>query len=312
MKNMEKVLNESEIISWYLLGKPMKEIVRHSKYKDRSGVYRFLNRNNITPDRNPRINLSDEDVKEMIDMYGSSQKVTAVELGKKFGISGDSVLSILRENGIEIRSQPRKHVINEAYFDSYNPNVMYVVALIQTDGTIHKDLLGFSIIQKDYDLLKRIADEMGADDDIIYDYDNGVPSLIVRSKKMARSLMDNFMLHPKKSKTLEMPEVPKELIPSLLRGLFDGDGHFSKREAGFVTASESFALSFYDILQEYGLDPNLNLEKPNQTWLFRVYVRGRDKLQMLNDILYSDGSTLYREDKRKRLLNAYNKGDIDE
>jgi hypothetical protein len=309
---MEKVLNESEIISWYLLGKPMKEIVKHSKYNDKSGIYRILNKNNIIPDRNPRINLSDEKINEMIELYNASQKVTAVELGEKYDVSDDSVLRILRENGVEIRPQPRKHLINEAYFDSFNPNVMYIVALIQTDGTIHQDLLGFSIIQKDYDLLKRIADEMGADDDIIYDYDNGVPSLIVRSKKMARSLMDNFMLHPKKSKTLEMPRVPKELIPSSLRGLFDGDGHFTKREAGFVTASESFALSFYDILQKYGLDPKLNLEKPNQTWLFRVYVRGRDKLQMLYDILHNDESTLYRIDKKKKLSNAYKKGDIDE
>lgn len=97
-----------------------------------------------------------------------------------------------------------------------------------------------------------------------------------------------------------------------MRGLFDGDGHFSKREAGFVTASESFALSFYDILQKNQLDPKLQLEKPNQTWLFRVYVRERENLNKLYDILYSDGSTFYKENKRKKLSNAYKKDDIDE
>ncbi|MDR4887515.1 LAGLIDADG family homing endonuclease [Fredinandcohnia sp. QZ13] len=309
---MDKVLNESDIISWYLLGKPMEEIVKHSKYKDKSGVYRALKRNNITPDRNPRINLSDLKVKKMIDMYNSSQKVTAVELGKEFGgISGDSVLRILRENGVEIRPQPRKHPIDEEYFSLFTPDSMYVLALIQTDGNIHQDYLGFSIVQKDHELLQKIAINMGATEEIIYEHTNSkIPVLIVRSQKMVNSLSETFMLHPNKSKTLEMPQVPKEFRPSLLRGLFDGDGHFSKREAGFVTASESFALSFYDILQEYDLDPKLNLEKPNETWLFRVYVRGKDKLQMLYDILYSDGCTLYRVDKRKKLLNAYNKGDI--
>lgn len=54
----------------------------------------------------------------------------------------------------------------------------------------------------------------GADEHIIYEYDNGVPSLIVRSKQMVRSLMDNFKLHPNKSKILEMSQFPEELIPS--------------------------------------------------------------------------------------------------
>ncbi|MER2006803.1 MAG: LAGLIDADG family homing endonuclease [Psychrobacillus sp.] len=309
---MSKVLTKEEIILLYYSGVSVEDIVKQSHYKARSTIYRILGKYGIYPNRNPKIELSSVEVKEIISIYKSSPKISAVKIGKMYGISGDSVLQILRENFVSIRRQPRKHIINEAYFDSLNPSVMYIVALIQTDGTIHKDLLGFSIIQKDYELLKKVAVEMGADEHIIYEYGNGVPSLIVRSKKMVRSLMDNYKLHPNKSKTLEMPKVPEVLIPSMLRALFDGDGHFSKREAGFVTASESFALSFYDILQEYGLEPKLNLEKPNQTWLFRVYVRGIDKLKMLNDILYSDGSTLYREDKKSRLSNAYKKGDIDE
>lgn len=145
---------------------------------------------------------------------------------------------------------------------------------------------------------------MGATADIIYDY-SSVPVLIERSKRMVKSLMERFLLHPNKSKTIEFPKVPKNLLPSMLRGNFDVDGHFSIREAGFVTASESFALSFYETLQEWRLNPLLNLEKPKDTWLFRIYFRGKNHLRKLEKILYSDGSSLYKTNKRERLLGAY-------
>jgi LAGLIDADG-like domain len=302
---MKEFLTNEEIINFYKAGIPIEEIVRNSKYRDKSSIYRILKKNGVTPDRNPKINLSNEEINNIVDLYNSSPTVSAVKIGKKFNISGDSVMRILREKGVSIREQPRKHIIDEQFFDRISPNVIYIVGLIQTDGTIHKDLLGFSIIQKDYELLEKIAKEMGVNSDIIYKGVNNTSVLIVRSKKMVKSLIEKFKLHPNKSKTLEFPPIPEELVPSMLRGNFDGDGHFSKREAGIVTASESFALSLYDILQNFDLHPILNLEKPNETWLFRVYVRGKNNLKSLENILYSDGSQLFKVDKRKKLSEVY-------
>lgn len=290
----------------------MKKIVEQSDL-NKSTIYRILKRNNTIPNRNLIIKLTEDEIGEILTMYNSSSNMSAVKIGRNFNISNDSIIKILKENGISVRKQPRKHIINEEFFDTLNPNALYVVGLIQTDGTIHKDLLGFSIIQKDIDLLKKIAIEMGANEDIIYTYKSApVPVLIVRSEKMVRSLMNNFKLHPNKTKTLEMPLIPNKFKPSMMRGIFDGDGHFSKREAGVVTASESFALSFYEMLQDYQLNPILNIEKPKETWLFRIYVRGKDNLKSLNRILHSDKSPLFRMDKKQKLENAYRKDDKDE
>jgi hypothetical protein len=302
---MKRRLSNEEIIALYESGVLIEELLAKSQYKDRSSIYRILKKNGVIPDRNPRISLSNKDISEIVTLYESSPTISALKIDEMYKISDDTVLRILRDNGATIRKQPRKHIINEEFFEEISPEVLYVVGIIQTDGTIHKNLLGFSIIQKDIELLEKIALEMGATTEIIYYGNNDVLVLIVKSKKMVQSLMERFKLHPNKSKSITFPSIPETLIPSMLRGIFDGDGHFQKREAGFVTASESFALSFYDILNKLQLDPKLNLEKPNVTWLFRVYVRGENNLRKLENILYSDGSNLYKVEKKIKLLNAY-------
>lgn len=302
---MNNNLTAKQIVELYKTGVKIEDILGMSQFKYKSTIYRKLKKEGISPDRNKKIELSDKEIKEMINIYNSSPDMSAEKIGKMYNISGDSVLRILREHSIAVRVQPRKHQINESFFDTLNETVAYVVGLIITDGTIHKDLKGFSIIQKDYDLLKKISYTMGAAEGIIYEHDSGVHSLIVRSEKMTNSLIKNFNLHPNKSKTIEMPKISKRFYPGLLRGSYDGDGHFGKREVSLVTASENFALSLYDILQGYNLNPKLNLEKPKKTWLFRVYVRGKDNIKRLGNILYGNEDTLFKVSRKKDFLNAY-------
>lgn len=121
-----ELLTEEGIVACYRQGVPVNELVAKSKYKYRSSIYRVLKKYGIVPNRNPQIALSDQDVRDLVVMYKSSPRLSALKIAAKYHISGDSVLKILRENGVAIREQPRKHDINEQFFEELNPSVLYI------------------------------------------------------------------------------------------------------------------------------------------------------------------------------------------
>lgn len=121
--------------------------------------------------------------------------------------------------------------INNDFFKSWNCNMAYVLGFFCADGCMTspngrgESRVSFS--SKDVDILESIRNAMGSDHKI-HKYGNGF-QLVVGNGIIYADLIE-LGLTPKKSLTLQFPEVPDKYLMSFVRGVFDGDGSFGIRK----------------------------------------------------------------------------------
>lgn len=119
----------------------------------------------------------------------------------------------------------------EDFFDSWNPNMAYVLGYFAADGTMYKNKRGSHYIaftSTDAELIKDVKSAMNASNAVEkYDHPGKLWktrfTLQVGSKKIYQRFLE-LGLTPKKSLTLTLPNIPNDFLGHFLRGYFDGDG----------------------------------------------------------------------------------------
>ncbi|WP_053363207.1 LAGLIDADG family homing endonuclease [Bacillus sp. FJAT-27251] len=228
------------------------------------------------------------------------------------GLSDRAIRNIMYKHGIEMNrekgsGQPRKHKVNEDFFKVWSHEMAWVLGLMITDGTVHKQNNTISFAQKDERILRLIADYMEAD------YVLGslgttcnTPTLIINSKEVKKDLMTLGIYH-NKSYNVPFPRVPELYLPSFVRGVIDGDGWVDQE--GYVmkvtTASPLFADSLLSVFVSWQLrsDIKKNISKSGHS-VFRVSVKGKNDLKKLASIIYKDAKDNFIYYKKDNMIGA--------
>jgi hypothetical protein len=160
----------------------------------------------------------------------------------------------------------------ERYFERVEtPRQAYWLGLLYADGWIvtHRgEPTGFALAlhERDIDLLKAFAEDLGC------------PSLLRRTrpgsplhqlKLSSRAACDDLIslgVVPRKSKVVELPELPGELMPHFIRGYFDGDGSVGVRgvslSAQITSGSEAMVRQLRDYLADrHGIDSSITRDR---------------------------------------------------
>ena len=129
------------------------------------------------------------------------------------------------------------------------------------------------------------------------------PTLVINSKEIKRDL-ESLGIKPNKSYTVTMPKIPKQFMPDFIRGVIDGDGWVQKR--GYVmnitTASDQFSRQLLEIFIDWNLRTEITKEQTNSNKsIYRVWVKGKQSISILAEIIYANCSDNCNFDKRKRL-----------
>ena len=122
---------------------------------------------------------------------------------------------------------------NENFFKVWTPEMAYVLGFFTADGNMIKNKRGahfISIEITDKDILEEMKKAIGSNHKISI-RKNQFPEkdsyrLQIGSKVMFNDLL-KLGITPNKSKTIDLPEIPKNYFSDFLRGYFDGDGHVS-------------------------------------------------------------------------------------
>ena len=257
-----------------------------------------MERKGIAMPRKPGI--TDEDI---IRLYKSG--LSDKELSSIIGLTNRAIRNVINKHGIQLNGVPRKHKVNEHFFKDWTHEMAWVLGMFITDGCVHKGTQTISFSQKDETILKEIANYMDADYVLApTGPTRTVPTLLINSKIIKNDLQ-NLGITSKKSLTVPFPEVPEEFLPSFIRGVIDGDGWVQKRGnvMNITTASEQFADGLLSVFQNWGLRSEITIEMTQASRkIFRVWVKGKNTLPRLAEIIYNNVPEHYISNKKALML----------
>jgi DNA-binding transcriptional regulator WhiA len=229
---------------------------------------------------------------QIIELY--LQGIPYLDMVAITGMTDRGIRKLLNRHGIETsRSTPRKHQVNEDFFKIWSHEMAWVLGIVITDGYIssRKSVRYLSITQKNISILKMIAAYMDFDFSLIKPGKTlTTPTMKINSLKIVNDLA-KLGITTKKSHIVPFPDVPKVYLPSFIRGIIDGDGWVQDR--GYVmnvtSASVNLAKRLLSVFQSWGLRSEITNEKTktNRT-VYRIWVKGKDDIVKLSEIIYKD------------------------
>lgn len=152
----------------------------------------------------------------------------------------------------------------------------YLLGAFMTDGCVqpsaNKNSPRISITSKDANWLELINGFICPDKPV----KNRTPRNCHEATYNSNELVKWFVSKgcgPRKSLTLEFPDVPEQYLPDFLRGCYDGDGTLSfgkiwrkdrecfemKRQCGYFTSSPKFKDSLIALINSFGMNTHLKV-----------------------------------------------------
>lgn len=220
------------------------------------------------------------------------------EIAEIIGITSKSVCRRLNRAGIRLPvGKPPKYTVNTSFFETWSPQMAYVLGFIITDGCIEGNSV--VIAQKEREILEHIRDAMGANFPIkhrINTHGGNIYSLRVSRKEIVEDLR-RLGVTERKSLTVRFPAIPDEYLPHFLRGVIDGDGwvHPKGYVINITTGSTDFAEGLRQVFEDYGLNTRITKDTA-----FRVWVSGKADVNRLGSLLYEESGGLFVSRKASR------------
>ena len=211
--------------------------------------------------------LLPEDEKEKIcNLYLGG--MSTVNIGKMYGVLNKSISAVLDENNIDRdrRLSTRKYTLNEHYFDEIDTPIKgYIYGFLLSDGSNNPDkqTVSISLQESDVDILERMRQEIGSTkpleyldysnkNDFGYHYKNQYRMLLFSDKIC--SALEKHGIVKNKSLVVEFPYFDDWIMPSVIRGMWDGDGtlglYKNKNISLSLTATKMFCEGLQTYLQE--------------------------------------------------------------
>ena len=170
-----------------------------------------------------------EELKQEIIKYYLSQPMTMKQVEEKYELSHPTITKILKDVPKYTKAKLNSPNMKERFFQEINNEASaYFLGLLISDGNVFKDTTGrqasisITLDLKDEYMLEKFKEVLQTNTSIGYD-GRGCGQIAVRSNIMAEDLAQ-YGVVPRKSYNTYLPQISKEMMRHLIRGIFDGDG----------------------------------------------------------------------------------------
>lgn len=275
-----------------------------------------------------------------------TRRMGTEEIATEVGCTKQAVFKELRAHGIETRSHSqawraaaeKEHTmnaanpINEDFFSDWSPAAAYVLGVIHTDGNLHLSKAPdgsercsgrVTISQKEPELLIKVAALMGHSGKMTFqprrEYRGQVAGEIYTlgfsSDRMLADLM-RLGLRPRKSLSLQFPDMPEEHRRHFIRGCWDGDGsvYIDKQSqwinASFISGSLNLVEGISEVLKNAGLPERKIYVRKAKNPCYYIRVTGT-QVPKLYHYLYDDVPESQYLDRKHKLFRLSLQGKTD-
>lgn len=298
---------EKELILDYQRGLTFNQLIDKyhiTKYK----IKKILVNNNIhIRIGRERVPFSDEQVKDIIDMYRNHSGIN--DISKKYNADYSVIKKLLLENNIEtVQWKKINKKLKENFFETITTEEQaYLLGLFFTDGYVKKDgTIGIFLQESDIELIERIKEILQIDSVIQFDKREHKEAYGIefRSKKIKEDL-EKFGIIP--NKTYLSKGIPKNIPEALqrhfFRGLFDGDGIFCLSSSD---SSIGFCGYYKETVEDFQqhIDIIINKENHNKIRKQNAYQcswKGKQQIIKILDYLY-ENANIYLDRKYQKYL----------
>jgi intein-encoded DNA endonuclease-like protein len=255
-----------------------------------------------------RIDIDDDLVIERYNQLKNLKKVA-----KSFNVSLRPIVRILKKNNIELTN--RRYDVNHSFFEVIDTEEKaYWLGFLYADGCVRKTKSGSQVVLKltikDEEHLVMFKNNVESEHKISY-YENktiskkGTPStsknciIRINSNDMVEDLIDKGCT-PRKTFTIDYPNIDEKFYKDFIRGYYDGDGNFfysEKTKMSVVTivcASPNFRNFLIDVMSRI---PNVGIIHENKE---KYTIKIVNILGIINflDYIYND-SKIYLTRKKE-------------
>lgn len=204
--------------------------------------------------------------------------------------------------------------VNRNFFKKWTPEMAYIRGFFAADGYITVNRRGgqFWCIQiTDRDLLYKIREIIGSEHTISYRRGKGKVKDIFRLQIGSMEMCNDLRMlgfRERKTKSLAVPNVPKEYFSDFTRGYFDGDGnvwsgfiHKNRKtslliiQSIFTSCSRAFLAKLHARLEGYGITGRVRQE--NHYFRLVFSIQSSLKLYALMYSTYNGNLYLVRKKK---------------
>ena len=147
----------------------------------------------------------------------------------KYELSHPTITKILKDVPKYTKAKLNNPNMKEHFFQEINEEAKaYFLGLLISDGNVFKDNTGrqasisITLDLKDEYMLEKFKEVLQVNTSVGHD-GRGCGQIAVRSDIMAEDLA-KYGVVPRKSYNTYLPLISKEMMPHLIRGIFDGDG----------------------------------------------------------------------------------------
>ena len=199
----------------------------------------------------------------------------------------------------------KKLAVDEDFFKTWVPEMAYIFGFWIADGNMLEKRNSISFASKDYDLLEIIKSNLKSEHKI-GKLGSGF-QLQISNKILYNDLFNRGGI-PKKSLTIQFPEVPDKYLSHFIRGYLDGDGGFCIKKdrkyrylRSYFCGNINFLSGLKDKIKENANIDSTSFRPANKSYNQRIYnieYFGK-KAIALGDFIYQDSKNLCLERKFK-------------
>lgn len=211
--------------------------------------------------------------------------------------------------------RPRIYTLNENYFENIDAqNKAYIIGFLYADGSISENSITINISEQDIEILDFIKKELNYNGPYHYSIvkNHCYCKLTITCKKLISDLIKIGVIKNKTYDSKILPVVDFELIPHLLRGLFDGDGsiYSNKTDNKTIEYTVNFSSNKFILTEIKLLLKNYNISSSNiryrrdSIYSGMLDIRGSMNIEKFYNLIYSD-SNFYLQRKYIR-FNDFN------
>lgn len=287
----------------------------------------------------PRVSLEDQTSPEEIKRLYHDEKLSAIDIGDKYGISRKTVWQYMIRHGIETRdkTQARRlalkagrisqlhYDIDENFFAIWTAQMAWVLGLMFTDGNMcagPSGVLTASLASIDLSLLEKVRSAMHSTHPIKKNHQSlggSIYSFLFCRRKINEALV-NFGVTPKKSLTIKFPYVPRPYLSHFIRGIFDGDGSVffearsrkSPLRVFFVSGSREFIEALEQNLNKNAGLSNQTIYSRPQGTSFNFKYAHTDCISFFKYIYAGADESMRMESKYQKFIEGFRNSGMSE